>query len=221
MLQKFDHVPQKILVTGGSGTGKTTKAEKLMRQEKARWKFVYDHDGQFASRFGYDPVNSAGLDAAVAKGGWIVFDPADDFEDDFSKGLDFYSDYILAISKEVRGRKLFYVDELDLLTTSTTYPRSLVAVMQTGRRYQIDCVFISAQPNNLHNRVRTQFTEVHTFLHTDAAALKFLVENGIEEQRIRDLGEHGWISRHLRTGVEKSNLKRNVATNDDPGKAAA
>ena len=36
-------------------TGKTTLTEELMRGEKARLKFVYDHDGQFASRFNHEP----------------------------------------------------------------------------------------------------------------------------------------------------------------------
>jgi hypothetical protein len=119
MPQKFDHPPQKVLVTGGSGTGKTTLAEKLMRAEKARYKFVFDHDGQFASRFGHDAVcGSAGLEERTARGGWIVYDPVEDFEDNFPRGLEFFCDYVLAQSKQLRGRKLFYCDEIDLLTTT-------------------------------------------------------------------------------------------------------
>lgn len=207
MIQKFDHPPDKRLITGGSGTGKTTLAEKLMSKESARLKFVYDHDGQFASRYDHDAVNASQLDEAVAKGGWVVFDPAEDFESDFGKGLEFFCDYILTLSKELKGRKLFYVDELDILTSNKVYPASLVAVMQTGRRYQIDCFFISGQPNNLHNRVQNQFTAVYTFTHANPTALKFLVDNGIPEETIRGLGEHGWYYRHLRTGEVSTNVK--------------
>lgn len=207
MPQKFDHLPDKRLITGGSGTGKTTLVESLMRKEKARLKFVYDHEGQFCQRYGHEPVYADGLDEAVARGGWVVFDPSEDFESDFEQGLEFYCDYILALSKELKGRKLFHIDELDLLTSNTKYPRALVAVMQTGRRYEIDCFFISGQPNNLHNRVRSQLTAVYTFFHSDRAALEFLTDNGIPEETIRSLGEHGWFYRHLRTGATQSNLK--------------
>jgi molybdopterin-guanine dinucleotide biosynthesis protein len=219
MPQKFDHPPKKVLITGGSGSGKTTLAEKLMRAEKARWKFVYDHDGQYSSRFGVEAVSRSGdLDEAVARGGFVCYDPVEDFEDDFPKGLQFFCAYILAQSKQLRGRKLFYCDEIDLLTTTTTYPRELVALMQTGRRYEIDCVLIAGQPNKLHNCVRTQLTEVYTFIHTDEPAMKFLSDNGIEEETIRSLGSHGWAYRHLRTGEVKGSggKKREIVDGKSP-----
>jgi nicotinamide riboside kinase len=212
-MQKFDHPPKKVLITGGSGTGKTTLAEKIMSREKSRLKFIYDHDGQFSSRFGHDLCDSAdGLDEQVARGGWVIYDPVKDFEDNFSVGLEFFTDYILAQSKQLAGRKLFYCDEIDLLTTTQTYPRSVVALMQTGRRYQIDCVLIAGQPNKLHNCIRTQLTEVYTFIHTDEAALKFLTDNSIPEETIRGLGQHGWFYRHLRTGKQNSNLRSKVTS---------
>jgi len=225
MPQKFDHPPKKILVTGASGSGKTTLAEKLMRSERARLKFVFDHDGQFSSRFGVEPVCGSGLlDEAVAKGGWVCYDPSEDFEDDFPKGLQFFCAYVLAQSKQLRGRKLFYCDEIDLLTTTTLYPRELVAMLQTGRRYEIDAVLIAGQPNRLHNCIRTQLTELYTFIHTDEPALKFLVENGIPEETIRSLGKHGWCYRHLRTGECKSSSRKYVNLPDvekpDTGKAS-
>ena len=42
-VQKFDHVSLKVLITGCSGTGKTTLFEKLVRAEKAPRKFFFDH----------------------------------------------------------------------------------------------------------------------------------------------------------------------------------
>ncbi len=223
-MQKFDHPPKKILVTGASGSGKTTLAEKLMRSERARLKFVFDHDGQFSSRFGVEPVCGSGLlDEAVAKGGWVCYDPVEDFEDDFPKGLQFFCAYILAQSKQLRGRKLFYCDEIDLLTTTQLYPRELVAMLQTGRRYEIDCVLIAGQPNRLHNCIRTQMTELYTFVHTDEPALKFIVENGIPEEQVRALGKHGWYYRHLRTGEVKSSVRNFAKPKEtvapDPGAA--
>jgi hypothetical protein len=218
-----DHVPDKRLVTGGSGTGKTTLAYDQFCKERARLKFVYDHDGRFSDRFGPESVSAAGLDEAVAAGGVIVYDPSGDFPSNFGAtskdmglgGLSFFCEYVMAQCKVARGRKLLWIDELDLVATNTSYPKDLHVLMQTGRNYSIDCFLITGQPNRVHNCILTQCTSVTTFLLTAETSMKWLVDNGIPADVIRGLGEHGWYSRHLRTGATNSNVKHREVT--DPG----
>jgi hypothetical protein len=209
-----DHVPDKRLVTGGSGTGKTSRAQEMFLEEKARFKFVYDHDGRYSSRFGPESVDAAGLDVAVAAGGTVVYDPSNDFtnlgvttKEMGPGGLSFFCEYLMATCKILKGRKILFVDELDLVSGNACYPKELHVLMQTGRNYMIDCILITGQPNRVHNCVLTQCTSVTTFLHTAEPAMKWLVQNGIEEDTIRGLGDHGWFQKNLRSGECTTSVK--------------
>ena len=104
----FDHHSLKVLITGTSGTGKTTLWEELVRKEKARVKFVFDHQGEFTRRFDqpavFDPEQ---LCAATGKGGWVIFDPVKMFPGRSDAGFAFFCDYVLTVCETVRGRKIF------------------------------------------------------------------------------------------------------------------
>jgi len=94
--QKFDHPPKKILVTGASGSGKTTLAEKLMRSSARASNSSLITTGNSL------PGSESSRCAAPAcwmkqwPRGWVCYDPSEDFEDDFPKGLQFFCAYVLA-----------------------------------------------------------------------------------------------------------------------------
>lgn len=200
-LQKFDHPSDKRLVTGVSGAGKTTLFEKLVRKEKSGRKFVYDHQGEFSRRFNVTPVYwPDDLSAATARGGWIVFDPVQMFPGKSPGGFEFFCDYVLAVSAELNGRKLFCCDELQKLIGNSREPEELLAVLDTGRRYQIDCFFISQAPNRIHNGVRNQLTYVYTFRQSDDTALAYLQENGFDPGAVRNLPKGVFLWRNLDSG---------------------
>jgi len=200
-VQVFSHPSCKVILTGASGTGKTTLFEKLIRKSKARWKFVFDHQGEFSQRFGQTACrNIQSLCEATARGGWIIYDPVEMYPGDVETAFLFYADFVFEMSKTFKGHKLFCCDELQMLVTQSTAPVELKTILQTGRRYQLDFFAITNALNAIHNSIRNQTTEIYTFLQSDKNAIAYLAENGFDENQIRNLGQFEYLWRNLRTG---------------------
>ncbi len=200
-IQRFDHVPFKVLITGTSGSGKTTLAARLVKSEAARLKFIYDHQGEFSARFNVPPVfDLQPLIEKTGKGGYVVFDPSKLFPGKSSEGLAFFADFVFAVSQQMNGRKILFCDELQLLTSNNAEPAELLAVLDAGRRYQLDFISISQAPNRIHNGVRNQLTKVYTFRQSDANAIKYLEENSFDPEAVRNLQQFDYLWRDLRTG---------------------
>lgn len=207
--QNFNHVGKKVLVTGVSGTGKTTLFERLLRSEKARIKFVFDHQGEFAPRYDLPAVvDMEGLYKSASTGGWCVFDPIKlcDWEDSDGRrlGIDgafaLWLEVVFEICKTVSGRKLIVCDELQKLTGTRGEPTEFLTILDTGRRFQTDLFCISQAPNRIHNGIRNQLTKVYTFRQSDSNALQYLKANGFDEQQVRDLPRGKYLWRDLDTG---------------------
>lgn len=209
--------PDKRLYVGESGTGKTTMAVKEMRKQDARWYFVYDPESEFVGRFGGVAVGAAGLDDAVSvgtPGAWICYDPSLDVDhlgqavwQDYGVGtksepgpLTFFSAYILALARREQGRKVVFIDELDIRSTNNSYPAELVALVQTGRKFLIDGFFCSSTPNGIHNRVFAHMTELTTFRQSSKPAMDLLAPWGITPEEQLALGQHGWWRKNKLTG---------------------
>jgi len=211
-VQVFNHPSKKILVTGVSGTGKTTLFEKLIRKEKARWKFVFDHQGEFQARFGHKAaLDVETLCEQTAAGGYVIFDPVK-FQNEINPGsgerrglpgaFAFFCDFVFAMSENLRGRKILVCDELQKLVTNTKTPDELLCILDTGRRYQLDFFAISQAPNLIHNAIRNQITEIFSFRQNDANAVKYLSDAGFNENQIRNLERFAYLWRNLTTGED-------------------
>lgn len=208
-VQKFDHKSAKVLVTGTSGTGKTTLFEKMLRSEKARIKFVFDHQGEFALRFQLPAVvDMEGLYKAASIGGFVVFDPIKlcDWEDadgervGLEGAFNIFCETIFEMSKVIKGRKIFACDELQKLTGTREVPVEFTTIMDTGRRYQLDVFLISQAPNRIHNAIRNQLTKVFTFRQSDANAITYLEANGFDAEKVRNLPRGKFLWRDLDSG---------------------
>lgn len=190
-------------VFGASGTGKTTYAERFICGAKSEAVFIFDPEGEFASRLHLPWVSSfAAVDAAVLSG-WVCFDPMPEFGDQ-TAGLDYFCRYAYAASSVIKGRKFFVVDELGKYMESTgKCLQSLKDILQTGRRRGLDGVFMAQQPNELHNTVRCQLSEVVCFQLTDETALKFPKQFGFDVDAIRTLQPFQFIARNNRGGEKR------------------
>ncbi|HTB83642.1 MAG TPA: ATP-binding protein [Candidatus Sulfotelmatobacter sp.] len=220
-VQKQDHPSTKVLVAGISGTGKTTLLEKLLKRERARWTFIYDHkNGDFARRYGVRPCFTVDeLERAVARGGLVIYNPSRDFAGEKERGFDFFASWYWEIGQEIRGKKNFVADELQSLVDVYSKPDGLLKILDEGRTYQMDCFFAAAAVNGINNQVRKQITEIFAFRQGDEAGAKWFEEKGFEVQKILSLKNGEWIYKNVITGetntggkaFEPKNSRRNLA----------
>lgn len=202
-VQDYDHGACHVLFTGTSGNGKSTLHWDLVRKEKARLKFVYDHKAsEFSKRYGLSPVyDGPGLVEATAKGGWVCFDPIELFPGRLAAGFNFFCNYVWEVSQVVKGRKILICDELQRMITPTKEPREPLIVWECGRSFQIDTFCISQAPNRLHNTIRNQITRVYAFRQNDSNATEFLTQAGIDDNQVRNLPPYGYVWRDLNSGA--------------------
>ncbi len=166
----FTHRPWKCGIFGNSGYGKSQYQLRLTKGSSHNIKFVLDHKGEFQALLNATAARSFDeLDAQVETG-WVVFDPHPMFPGKLPEAFDFFCRYAYEVSEMLGGTKLFIADELALLTEGQK-PQPLCRIMEDGRSVALDCALTSHGPNALHNRIRSQFTEIVTFYQSSKPAL--------------------------------------------------
>lgn len=203
---QLHHRSFKLLVTGRSGTGKTTYFVNFIAGSAYRRIFLYDHEGELQLVTGAQPCFTPDELVKAVEGGarLVLFDPSGQFPGDVAAGFAFFCEWVFEVCRALPGEKLFGCDELQKLVGTSQMPWELSLLLETGRRAGIDAAFISQQPNIIHNRIRNLLSEVVTFQHIDAAAIKFLEDLGMDSDEIRALPVHHWICRNLETGETRS-----------------
>jgi len=190
-------------IFGGSGTGKTTYAMRYLAAAAARMAFIFDPENEFSDRMKILPARTVWEIDQALQCGWVCFDPHTMFPGRLEDALEFFTAFTIEASKCIPGRKLFVVDELGRYMSGHDVPHVLKVLVQTGRRYGIDGVFIGQQPNELHNTVRCQLSEVVCFQLTDDTALEFPRKFGFDAEAVRRLAPFRFIARNNQGGEER------------------
>jgi len=146
----------------------------------------------------------AELDAAI-RTGWVCYDPHEMFPGDLERAITYFSRLALEAAKRMPGRKFVVIDELGWSVSGHKLPFPLKQTVQSGRRWGLDGVFMGQQPNELHNTIRCQLTEVVCFQLTDERALEFPRKFGFDPEAIRalDPAKHQFICRNNRGGEQR------------------
>jgi hypothetical protein len=199
----WQHRPTKLLITGKSGSGKTEYYIRYVKAVRSRYGqiLIYDHEAEFSHRTGEQSFQTV-EELQEYKGGVQCYDYAQMYPGCMGTGLEFYSDYTFQIGQSSKRPTLFCCDEMQKLIETDCLPTEISCVVETGRRYQIDTLFVSQQPNLLHNRLRNQVTEVVTFQHVEPRALDWLEDYGFQPDEVRGLAVGDYICR-TDQGIER------------------
>ncbi len=211
----LSHRPRKVVISGNSGSGKSTFGTAVLLNAPETYKFVFDWEGELRERIGFAAARDAdGLTAQLAQG-WIIFDPdemfPDEMEDSLAAALDWFAGWVFTVKKAINAEAkekglpfptaLFYCDELQEVCDTHTMPRALKTILERGRRQGINSMLVTQQPNIVHNRVRNQLTELVAFSQVDENAVSFFEDMGFDGDDIRDLGEGQWRLINRRTKI--------------------
>ncbi|MGZ4960971.1 MAG: hypothetical protein ACXWC8_00320 [Limisphaerales bacterium] len=188
-----------VAIIGESGSGKTTLAARFLTNSRFGYNFIFDEEEQFAEILGIPVCRTPQeIERSIATG-WTLFEPSEMFPGESEQGLDFFADYVFQVCGKLPGQKSFTLDESGSFQESHFVPKPLKIILQKGRRHGITGLFLSHQPNELHNKIRVQLTEVICFqMKDDGGTLDFLKSFGFNVEELENLPEFRWIGRNKR-----------------------
>lgn len=217
----WNHRPKKILITGKSGSGKSSLFLFLLLGSyfgKRTVKFIFDPDLEFSRKLKITPARTLDDLHLALKTGLVCFDPAEMFPGDFPAAFAFFSRWVLAVSQQLKGAKLLAVDEIQKFTRPGRggVPPAFQEILDIGRRHEIDLLIIAQRVNQVNDAIRGQLTDIITFQHTDRLPLAWLEEDGFNPETVKALqfpGGHIW--RNVETSTETTHEPNE---NNKPGK---
>jgi hypothetical protein len=151
-----------------------------MRQDRARWKVVFDPDLEVSARLGWPYVTEpTGLSAAVEQKLPICFSPSGLFPGERAAGFDFLCSWLWEVKDLLPGRKLLAVDEIwRYVPTKKDPPHSFALCLEEGRKQQLDLLLVAQRYHKVHDSIRANLTELYCFQQHDSYVLDVLESDG-------------------------------------------
>jgi hypothetical protein len=219
-----DHNPQKKLVFGCSGSGKSTMFRKLIMGSGWRYVYVFDWDLKLARNTGWKAAQSMeGLCRLQDAGRPVLFFPDPEQYATLKEAFAFFCNFVWHQIRRLRGKKVFGVDELQTLVSTNyqSFPPSFSRLLDYGRNHELDMVLAAQRIDGMSKIIRGQMTEVFCFKHSefDVDAWQEMREIGIDPEAVKALphatndGRVGWIYKHGLTGRTETvthEIKRNA-----------
>jgi hypothetical protein len=190
------------LITGQSGSGKTTFACDWLRRKPADFRFVFDHQSKLARMLGKEPCYDLALFPAMALSGWVVFDPVKQFPGEFEEAFDAFCLSAFYASQKLPGYKLWFCDELGDFCTKTSSPKPVRMIITSGRNWGLHAMAVSRDISEIPKALRAQFTELVTFFQDDPGVIETLEERGFKGDEVRSLKPFEFLCRMPQQGLQ-------------------
>lgn len=208
MPQNIKRKASHVLVVGKSGTGKTSYAERYIIGSHHARVFIYDHQGEFQERLNLFPVRTfEELEIRLPAERILCFDYSYNYPGQLEYCFEIFCAQCFSIAKDymtpMNKESLFVCDEVQKTMTTAQLPQDFKNILQTGRRFNLDSLSMSQQPNELHNSLRNQVTEFVAYRLQDARALKWVDEAGIDIAVVSKLPDLSYLWKNMQTGEER------------------
>lgn len=221
-MNNIEHKSLKLLITGASGSGKTNAFIKFIYGTEYDHYFIFDHQDELLSRLSNKGIelepflNFKDIDDYYleledetenndAVSNVIIFDPSVNYAGEYEDCFEYFCGYVFELCNILEGKKLFVCDELQILTGNLLISKNLQKILQTGRRKALDCAFCSQAPNELHNKIRNQITDLIVFRTLDDRALKWIRDIQLSDpERLMTLPDGEAIHYRTKTSEEET-----------------
>lgn len=190
-MQDLSHVPSVVLVTGTQGSGKTSIAVRLLFGWEARWRFVFDHCGQWAAKLGRPRQTTLkACGEALARDGLCIFDPLPAYgAANLRQAFAAFCQFTIDASRRLNQGKVLVVEEFQDVCPkgSAQLPYSICEVIHSGRREKLDILALSQTPSGVHPDFRAQVTRLAAFGFSDELSLNWLRGFGFNKADLDEL----------------------------------
>lgn len=190
------HVPSKILICGPSGSGKTSLAFRFLCGWRAAWRFVFDHDDQWTRKL-QRPAASTWQDCKrqLAAGRLCIFNPRPRFGRDRRGAFCWFVRNVFDASERINQVKLLVAEEIGMCTPESRneLDPEIDDLMTLGRRRELDLIACSQLPNEIHHKIRNQFTHMAAFRFSDPNPLRWLEGFGYDPEQIKTLPKFSYL----------------------------
>jgi hypothetical protein len=189
------HKPTKIIVTGQSGSGKTTYVIRFIRNSSDyQHVIIFDHKLEFCEREKIEPCfdRDSLVERIVAGDKLVSYSPLEDFPGNSIAGFSWFCEWCYEIARAIESRRILFVcDEFNRFTDNNSVGWEFTQAIEDGRLWGLDFIGTAHGGNQVHNRIRSQFTEVVAFHTEDKTPLEFLEEQGFDCDEVRSLAIPG------------------------------
>lgn len=186
------------LVTGKSGSGKTTFALRYLVSERAlTTRFIFDYRGEFAHRLQLPPAETLEELPCAAEEGFCIFAPGAMFPGKLEEAFAFFCRFAFNHSFHLAGRKLLLVDEVWKYCNAHKLPGELAEVIQEGRKHGLETMFMTQRPHLVNGSITNEVTELVAFKLAEPAALERLEFFGVDTAEIQALPKGSFIATNV------------------------
>jgi hypothetical protein len=180
----WKHQARRWLAVGAHRHRQDDAATRRTEEGRVRWLFFYDDfDRQFAQRSGIRPCfTKQDILRELKRSGKVVFCPERMFPARRSEGFVWFAAFVWSLAQNLHGVKVFGADEIQsLVPVGINLGKGMnglsfepvKAILEMGRRHEIDTFFCSLSPNRVNDTIRSMTTHGFAFQMTDPLALKW------------------------------------------------
>ncbi|HVV00141.1 MAG TPA: hypothetical protein VHH88_02190 [Verrucomicrobiae bacterium] len=181
------------LITGMTGSGKSTFALRYLVNAAAACCFIFDDLGRAATRLGVNPCYTAHQIEAALATRRVIFNPWKMF-DDGKMAFRWFCQWVYDASVRGPGKKLFLVDEIWQWQTNQQIPPELAKVAQAGREENIELVCATQLPHRINASITGQTTELVCFRLNERLALDCIADLGAAREKVSQLPLGSFLS---------------------------